>query len=88
VSVGAACRCRFTQQTLNLVAFDATELERADMKSLFESYRIALGRAGEPGFMSVNEVRARMSLKRIDGGDELNKGTMNAPEPAAKPPIA
>jgi len=64
--------------------FDTTELERADTKSLFEAFRIALGRAGEPGFMTVEEVRARLSLKRQPDG-ELSRGTPNAPDQAAQP---
>lgn len=47
-----------------VLAFDTTELERADFKTLLEGYRIALGRAGEPAFMTVEEVRERLSLKR------------------------
>jgi HK97 family phage portal protein len=53
------------------LAFDTAELERADMKSMFESFRIALGRAGEPAFMTSDEVRRRLNLKRTNGGDTL-----------------
>ena len=42
----------------------AADLERADFKTLLEGFRIALGRAGEPAFMTVEEVRERLSLKR------------------------
>lgn len=66
-----------------LVAFDATELERADMKSLFEAYRVALGRAGEPGWMTVEEIRERLKLPRKPAGT-LNKGSTN--EPPVQPP--
>lgn len=59
--------------------FDTTELERADTKSLFDAFRVALGRAGEPGFMTVEEVRSRLSLKRQPDG-ELSKGTADAPQ--------
>ncbi len=65
--------------------FDTTELERADTKSLFDAFRVALGRAGEPGFMTVNEVRARLSLKKATGGDSLNPGAPNAPQPPPQP---
>lgn len=47
-----------------VLAFDTTDLERADFKTLLEGFRIALGRAGEPAFMTVEEVRERLSLKR------------------------
>jgi len=53
------------------LAFDTTELERADTKSLFESFRIALGRAGEKPFMTSDEVRQRLNLKRTTGGDSM-----------------
>lgn len=66
-----------------VVQFDTTELERADTKSLFESFRIAIGRAGEPGFMTTEEVRDRLNLKRIPDGT-LNPG-VQPNEPAAPP---
>jgi HK97 family phage portal protein len=59
-----------------VAVIDTTELERADTKSLFEAYRVALGRAGEPGFMTTQEVRERLSLKREPDGS-LNQGTPN-----------
>ena len=52
---------------MRFVAFDTTELERADTKSLFESFRIALGRAGEAGFMTVDEVRSRLNMMAMGG---------------------
>lgn len=54
--------------------FDTSELERSDMKTRFESYRSALGRAGEPGWLTVNEVRKRENKPPKDGGDELFSG--------------
>ena len=73
---------KFFRTASRVAAFDTTELERADTKSLFEAFRIALGRAGEPGFMTKEEVRERLNLKRKPEG-ELNTGTAN--EPAAQP---
>jgi HK97 family phage portal protein len=64
--------------------FDTTELERADTKSMFESMRIAIGRSGEPGFLTINEARARLSLKRLDGGNDLSQG---GPAIAPQPPL-
>lgn len=62
------------------VEFDTFDLERADMKSMFESYRIALGRAGEPGFMTAREVRQRLNMKQDADGD-LNPGTQVEAQP-------
>lgn len=73
---------KFFRTASRVAAFDTAELERADTRSLFESYRIALGRAGEPGFMTTEEVRERLNLKRKPDGT-LNLGTPNAPPPAA-----
>lgn len=64
------------------VQFDTTELERADMKSMFEAFRIAVGRAGEPGWMSTDEVRAKINMKPTTGGDTLFTGAPDA-QPAA-----
>lgn len=73
---------KFFRTASRVAAFDTTELERADTKSLFEAFRVALGRAGEPGFMTTEEVRERLNLKRKPDGS-LNTGTPN--EPAAQP---
>ncbi len=54
--------------------FNTAGLERGDMKSRFESYRIALGRAGEPGWMAPNEVRRIENQQPIAGGDKINTG--------------
>ncbi|MBB3288167.1 MULTISPECIES: phage portal protein [unclassified Rhizobium] len=52
--------------------FDTSDLERADMKSLFESLRTAMGRAGEKPLMSQNEARRVIRLKRVEGGDNVD----------------
>lgn len=66
------------------VEFATAGIERGDYKSRNEGYRIALGRAGEPAWMSVNEVRKLENLPPVPGGDELQKGNANeAPAPAA-----
>lgn len=74
---------KFFRTSRRVVEFDTTELERADTKSLFESFRIAVGRAGEPGFMTTEEVRDRLNLKRKPDGT-LNPGVTNN-EPSAPP---
>lgn len=61
------------------VEFLTAGLEQGDYKTRVEGYRVALGRAGEPGWMTVNEVRRLENLPKKDGGDALNSGA-----PAAK----
>ncbi|GCL61503.1 phage portal protein [Pseudaquabacterium pictum] len=53
-------------------------LVRGDLKSRYESFRIALGRAGEPGWMTPNEVRRIDNQPPIDGGDTINLGGSDA----------
>ncbi|MCA3065434.1 MAG: phage portal protein [Rhodocyclaceae bacterium] len=65
------------------VEFDLAGLERGDLKSENEALRIALGRAGEPAWMTVNEVRKIKNLEPLDG-DEFNKPAAAAPAPAPK----
>ncbi|HDR8947267.1 TPA: phage portal protein [Burkholderia vietnamiensis] len=68
------------------VEFDVSGMERGDLKSENEALRIALGRAGEPGWMTQNEVRHIKLLPPVDGGDVINSGvaqTANVAEPAA-----
>lgn len=78
--------------------FDVSGMERGDLKTENDAFRVALGRAGEPGWMSVNEVRHIKLLPPIPGGDAINQGvaqtanvaeptpaTEPAPEPAGQP---
>lgn len=51
--------------------FDTSDLERADTKTMMDSLRAAVGRAGEPGIMRVNEARAVLRLKKDPGGETL-----------------
>ena len=60
--------------------FNLDALLRADSKGRADFYKAALGGTQNPGFMTVNEVRALENLAPLDGGDELH-----APEPAAQP---
>lgn len=48
---------------------DTTEMERGDLKSRSEGYRVAVGRAGEPGWMTINEVRAAEDMYPVEWGD-------------------
>lgn len=57
-------------------------LERGDVKSRYEAYRIGLGRAGEAPFLGVDEVRR---LENMPPNPDLktNQGAPNAQPPAA-----
>lgn len=62
--------------------FNTAGLERGDYKARNEGYRIAAGRAGEPGWMTINEIRKLENLPPLDGGDTLNPGvTPHEPAP-------
>lgn len=65
------------------VEFDTFDLERGDMRSMFEAFRIAMGRAGEPGFMSLNEARQGIGLNRVAGGDKIHSGVTENAQPAS-----
>lgn len=60
--------------------FNLDALLRADSKGRADFYKAALGGTQNPGFMTVNEVRALENLAPLDGGDELH-----APEPSTQP---
>lgn len=68
----------FPRSSRYFVAFDTTELERGDFKTRMEGYRVAIGRAGEPGWMTPDEVRHRENMAPMPGGDKLNTGNNNA----------
>lgn len=63
--------------------FNLDALLRADSKGRADFYKAALGGTQNPGFMTVNEVRALENLAPLDGGDELH-----APEPSTQPDTA
>jgi len=68
-------------------AFDPSDLTKADTKELYESLRIALGRAGEPGFMTPNEVRRVINRNHVPGGDALFAGLApTATDPSSQIP--
>ncbi len=73
---------KFFRTTRFVARFDTSELENADLKTLFETFRIALGRAGEPAWMSVEEVRSRLGLSRaVDGTLPATAGAEPTEEP-------
>ncbi|MCA3000298.1 MAG: phage portal protein [Rhodocyclaceae bacterium] len=66
--------------------FNVAALERGDLKSENEALRVALGRAGEDAWMTINEVRKIKNLPPIDGGDDIKKATaLPAPSDPAEP---
>lgn len=67
----------FTSDKRHFVEFNTAGLERGDYKTRMEGYRVGLGRAGEPGWMTVNEIRKLENQPPIDGGDTLNTGMTN-----------
>lgn len=58
--------------------FDETELTRGDTKTRGDFYRVARGSMQEPGFMTINEIRASEGLAPVEGGDQLQR-----PDPSA-----
>jgi phage portal protein BeeE len=67
--------------TENYVEFDTETLERGDLKSRLEAARIAYGRAGEPGWVTRDEVRRIFNLPPAKEGDVFNEGKSNAAKP-------
>ena len=64
-----------TQQ--NYLKFNTTGLERGDYKTRMEGYRVGLGRAGEPGWLTQNEIRAQEDLPPKENCDDINQGIKN-----------
>lgn len=69
----------FRRSGLYFAEFNTAGLERGDYKSRNEGYRIAAGRAGEPGWMTINEIRRLENLPPIEGGDALHRADPQAP---------
>jgi HK97 family phage portal protein len=65
----------------NFAEFVTAGLERGDIKTRFESYRIALGRAGEQPWMDADEVRR---LENLPPNPNLkpNEGASNGEPPS------
>lgn len=79
---------KFFRTAGKFAEFDTFELEKANMETLFNSYRTALGRAGEKPFMPAEEIRNRLNLKRSPDHGTLDpvQGNQNAQEPTPKSP--
>jgi HK97 family phage portal protein len=65
-----------------VLEFDTFELERADMKSMFTAFRLALGRSGEEPILTADEIRSY--LNRAPRGAATGV-TGNEPQPSRKP---
>lgn len=65
-----------------MLAFDTFDLERADLKTLFETFRAAIGRAGEDGIMTVEEVRQLLNMPVVPLVGDLRKGEINETQSA------
>jgi HK97 family phage portal protein len=70
---------KFFRTAGRVAKFDTSELENADLKTLIETFRIALGRAGEQPIMSVEEVRHKLNLSRKVDGNLTTPSTAPAP---------
>lgn len=71
----------------NSSKFLTAGLERGDIKTRFEAYRIAIGRAGERGWMHPSEARTLEDMTPDDTVDTAapNPGTPNDPKKDAQP---
>jgi HK97 family phage portal protein len=65
----------------NFAEFVTAGLERGDIKTRFESYRIALGRAGEQPWMDADEVR-RLENLPPNANLKPNEGAANGQPPS------
>jgi phage portal protein BeeE len=54
------------------IEFNTASLERGDIKTRYEAYRIMLGRAGERPVLSVNDVRRLENYEPVQGGDDMS----------------
>lgn len=66
------------------VEFDVSGIERGDLKSENEALRIALGQAGTPGWISVNEARHTKLLPPVPDGDTIYNGAPQIAPGASK----
>jgi HK97 family phage portal protein len=54
--------------------FNVAGLLRGDLQSRYNAYRVGLGRAGEPGWITVNDIREAEDMNRVADGDRLYSG--------------
>lgn len=63
----------------NFCEFQTAGLERGDLKGRFDAYRVALGRAGEPGWIKPAEIRR---LENMPADPSFDQTPPAAPAPA------
>ena len=63
------------RRTNRFAEFATAALERGDLKTQSEAFRIALGRAGEANWMTVNEVRRLLNMSPVEGGDAMRSAS-------------
>lgn len=73
---------KFFKTSRNFAEFLTAGLERGDTKSRYESYRIALGRAGEPSWLKASEIRRFENLPD-DASFDNQQATNEAPPQTA-----
>lgn len=65
------------------VSHDTTALERGDIKTRFDAYRVAMGRAGEMPWMEADEVRRLENLPPNPNLKPNGGASAQPPDPAA-----
>jgi len=74
---------KFFAKSDKCAEFDTAELERADTAAMYNAVRVALGRAGEPAFMTLEEARTMLRLPQKMAGTvpnhEATKGGTDEP---------
>lgn len=82
--------CKLVPSGRFYTEFTREKLLQGDTKTRTELYGKALGSNNGPGWMTVNEVRQRENMPKIDGGDELYRpqtsgGSGGQPAPSKQP---
>jgi HK97 family phage portal protein len=72
---------KFFRTARRSAEFDTTELERADTAAMYSAIRVALGRAGEPAFMTLEEARTKLRLPQKMNGTVPTHETAPEGEP-------
>lgn len=57
--------------------FNLASLIRGSLLDQYNAFRIGLGRAGEPGWITVNDIREVLDMNRVEGGDTLFTGAQS-----------
>lgn len=57
--------------------FNLASLVRGSLLDQYNAFRIGLGRPGEPGWITVNDIRDVLDMNRVQGGDTLFTGAQS-----------